>query len=117
MLTPTLEMETGHSQLGGNKGVNLHLGPESVLGQLGQDRRRGLPQGDVSEAEVSDLVLSVAVRVDDVDVGPGVGHVPGGAAEVDEEPLPRLVLRVGVLAAVARAGRLITLLGLLRPAR
>ena len=115
MLTPTLEMETGHSQLGGNKGVNLHLGPESVLGQLGQDGRGGLPQGDVGEAEVSDLVLSVAVRVDDVDVGPGVGHVPGGAAEVDEEPLP--LLRVGVLAAVARAGRLITLLGLLRPAR
>ena len=115
MLTPTLEMETGHSQLGGNKGVNLHLGPESVLGQLGQDRRGGLPQGDVSEAEVSDLVLSVAVRVDDVDVGPGVGDAPGGAAEVDEEPLP--LLRVGVLAAVARAGRLITLLGLLRPAR
>ena len=117
MLTPTLQMETRHSQLGGNKGVNLQLGAESILWELGQNRRGRLPQGDVSEAQVSHLVLIVAVGVDDVDVGPGVGDVTCRAAQVNQKLLYWLdsgaglagqVLSVRILAAVSRAGRFIT---------
>ena len=82
-----------------------------MLGQLGEDGHRGLPQCDVSEAQVSDLVLPLPVSVHDVDVAPA-GVLPVWAAQVYQEfLLPALLwLRVRVLAAVAGAGRFITLL-------
>ena len=96
----------------------MELRAQGVLGQLGQDGHAGLPQGDVGEAQVPHLVLSVAVSVHDVDVTPACSlALPPGAAQVDQKLLRRLLallggrlLRVGVLAAVAGAGGLVTLL-------
>ena len=95
----------------------MELRAQGVLGQLGQDGHAGLPQGDVGEAQVPHLVLSVAVSVNDVDVTPACRlALPPGAAQVDQKLLRLLallggrLLRVGVLAAVARAGGLVPLL-------
>ena len=95
----------------------MELRAQGVLGQLGQDGHAGLPQGDVGEAQVPHLVLSVTVSVHDVDVTPACRlALPPGAAQVDQKLLRLLallggrLLRVGVLAAVARAGGLVTLL-------
>ena len=89
-----------------------------MLGQLGQHGHPSLPQSDVGEAQVPRLVLPVPLGVDDVDVLPGL--LTAGAAEVDEKSVslgPALLLIVGVLAAVARAGRFITGRGRLTPQR
>ena len=94
----------------------MELRAQGVLGQLGQDGHAGLPQGDVGEAQVPHLVLSVTVSVHDVDVTPACRlALPPWAAQVNQKLLRGLLarlggrlLRVGVLAAVAGAGGFIT---------
>ena len=92
-----------------------------MLGQLGQHGHPSLPQSDVGEAQVPRLVLPLPLGVEDVDVPPGL--LMAGAAQVDQKSVsvlglslgPALLLVVGVLAAVARAGRFITGRGHLTP--